>query len=94
MKILSISAALFGVGLMVAGPVVAQTAHDKAAPAQNSAAKQPTDGGPSDGGFNTGPASGATSGPGFSATKQRSDGGPSDGGFYTGPGSKAVPKQQ
>ena len=91
MKLLSLSAVMVGAGLLVAGPVIAQTSSDTAKPTQQ-ASKQKTDGGPSDGGFNTGPASGATSGPSGGANKQHTDGGPSDGGFYTGPASKAVPK--
>jgi hypothetical protein len=89
-KILSLSVVLVGAGLLVAAPALAQSTPDQMKSAQ--AAKQKTDGGPSDGGFNTGPASGATSGPSQGANKQHTDGGPSDGGFYTGPASKAIPK--
>jgi hypothetical protein len=96
-KILSFSAVLVGAGLLIAAPAFAQTKPDhQTKPDQMKSAqatsKQKTDGGPSDGGFNTGPASGATSGPSQGANKQHTDGGPSDGGFYTGPASKAIPK--
>ncbi len=80
-----VTAMFLAAGLFVAGPVLAQTT-DKMKPVQQTAQKSKTDGeGPSDGGFNTGPASGAK--------KQRTDGeGPSDGGFSTGPASRAVSK--
>ena len=85
MKILPVTAVFLGAGLMIAGPTFAQTSQ----PTQQTAQKQHTDGG-----FNTGPASGATSGPSGGANKQHTEGGegPSDGGFSTGPASKAVPK--
>jgi hypothetical protein len=89
MKLLSMSAAILGGALLIAGPALAQSTPDKTP--KQTAEKQPTQG-YSDGGFDTGPGSRATTGVGASATKQRTDGGYSDGGFDTGPASKAVPK--
>jgi hypothetical protein len=88
MRIVQFSTALMAAGMLIAGPALAQTTtteHKKPITTAQ-AKKQKSDGeGPSDGGFNVGPASGAH--------KQRTDGeGPSDGGFNTGPASRAVPK--
>ncbi len=88
MRFVQFSTALMAAGILIAGPALAQTSPTPAKkPATTTTAtKQKTDGeGPSDGGFNTGPASGAH--------KQRTDGeGPSDGGFNTGPASGAIQK--
>jgi hypothetical protein len=87
MRFVQFSTALMAAGMLIAGPALAQTTTDHKKPVTTAQAKkQKSDGeGPSDGGFNVGPASGAK--------KQRTDGeGPSDGGFNTGPASGAIQK--
>jgi hypothetical protein len=91
MKLLSVPAAILGGVMLIAAPAFAQSTPDQSAQNQKTAQKQHTQG-YSDGGFDTGPGSKATTGVGASATKQRTDGGYSDGGFDTGPASKAAPR--
>ncbi|WP_428485198.1 hypothetical protein [Rhodopila sp.] len=87
MKMVHLAAALLAGGVFAAAPAMAQTTPQQAKPTQKSmqtAQKQHTQEGPSDGGFDRAG--------GIGGMKQHTQEGPSDGGFDTGPASRAVPK--